>query len=413
MAAEKPELIARFAAAQVSEALLDTPAVLVNGPRQCGKTTLVRHLLKRPRAYVTLDDETMLAAARFDPVGFIAKFDHVAIDEVQRAPELLRTVKRAIDEDRRPGRFLLTGSANLLTLPKVSDSLAGRMQVVTLLPLSVSELLSRKPSFLQRIFNGQLPRESTGVRGDDLMAEVLMGGYPQMRFRSTPARQRAWARDYLAAILQRDVRDIADIEKLNLLPRLLRALSHHAARLVNFSQLGGELSLDDKTTRKYLGVLEQLYLLRKVEPWSHNRLSRMVKTPKVHFLDSGLLAAMSSADARKLARDREIYGALLETFVLSELAKQANWLGEVEGIYYYRDKDKAEVDFVIEHVSGDIVGVEVKAAAAATGKDFKGLHKLAAAAGKHFKLGMVLYDGEHTVPFGERMLAAPISAVWS
>jgi len=412
MSTESPQFVARFAAAQISTALADTPAVLINGPRQCGKTTLVRHLLKGNRAYVTLDDETLLAAARLDPVGFIDKFDRVAIDEVQRAPELLRAIKRSIDEDRRPGRFLLTGSANLLTMPKVSDSLAGRMEVVNLLPLSLAEVAARKPTFLERALAGQLPKNIQLLRGRDLLTEVLTGGYPQMRTRS-PERRRAWARDYLAAILQRDVRDIADVEKLNMLPRLLRALSHHAARLANFSQLGGELSLDDKTTRKYVGVLEQLFLLRRVEPWAHNRLSRMVKTPKVHFLDSGLLSTMSNMTAKKIEREREGYGALLETCVLSELAKQANWLGEVEGIYFYRDKDKAEVDFVIEYLSGDVVGVEVKSSASLTGKDFTGLRKLASASGKQFKLGVVLYDGEHVAPFGDRMFAAPIAAAWS
>jgi uncharacterized protein len=413
VAAELSDLVSRFAVAQVSEALKDTPAVLVNGPRQCGKTTLVRHLLKRPRTYVTLDDETNLSAAKLDPTAFISNFEYVAIDEVQRAPDLLRAIKRSIDEDRRPGRFLLTGSANLLTLPKVADSLAGRMEVVTLLPLSLAEVAGRKPSFLARGFDGVIPKHVADVRGDALVAEVLMGGYPQMRTRATPARRRAWARDYLSAVLQRDVRDIVDIEKLSHLPRLLRALSHHAAGLVNFTKLGGELSLDDKTTRKYLGVLEQLFLIRRVEPWSYNRLSRMIKTPKVHFLDTGLLATMAGFDARKISSDRAVYGALLETLVLSELSKQASWMGDVDGIYYYRDKDKNEVDFVVEHVAGEVLGIEVKAAATVVSKDFNGLKKLASVAGKKFTLGVVLYDGEHVVQFGDRMFAAPIATLWS
>jgi len=413
MADGKAQLITRFSNELISVALKDTPAVLVNGPRQCGKTTLVRNLLKRQRAYVTLDDETMLSAALHDPAQFISQYDSVAIDEVQRAPDLLRAIKKSIDEDRRPGRFLLTGSADLLTLPKISESLAGRMEIVTLLPLSLAEIADRKPRFLAMGFEGSMVKRFDIKRGTALLDEVVMGGYPQMRLLSNNLRRRNWARDYLAAIMQRDVRDVADIEKLTVLPRLLRALSHHAAQLVNFSRLGGELQLDDKTTRKYLGVLEQLFLIRRIEPWSNNRLSRMIKTPKVHFLDTGLLAAMSAFDARKVSQNRERYGALLETLVLSELLKQAGWYGDVEGIYYYRDKDKIEVDFVVEHLNGSILGIEVKASTAVTSKDFDGLRKLSAIVGSQFKLGVVLYDGEQVVKFGEGLFAAPLSVVWN
>jgi predicted AAA+ superfamily ATPase len=412
MAAERFTLFPRFSAACVATALKDTPVVMVNGPRQCGKTTLVRAFANRGRAYLTLDDDTVLAAARADPAGFVRDLDRVIIDEVQRAPDLLRAIKRAVDNDRRAGRFLLTGSANLLTLPKISESLAGRMEVVSLLPLSRAETRRRKPVFLERAFAGMLVNPPARAAGDDLVHAVLTGGYPEMLRRKNPSRRLAWARDYVKAIVQRDVRDIAEVEKLDHLPRLLRVLAHHSGQLINFTQVGGQLGLDDKTTRKYIAVLEQVFLVRRVEPWFRNRLKRLVKTPRLHFLDSGLLAAMQGATVERIAKNRAVLGPLLETFVFSEIMKQVAWLDETCVLHHFRDKDQDEVDIVVENDSAALVGIEVKAASTVNAADFKGLRKLAAACGDDFKLGVVLYDGETVVSFGNRLFAAPISCLW-
>lgn len=405
-------LYPRFAAGQVSIALDDTPVVLLNGPRQCGKTTLVRDLIAGDRPYVTLDDETALAGVRHDPAAFMRGLERATIDEVQRAPDLLRAIKRSVDLDRRPGRFLLTGSADLLTLPIVSDSLAGRMAVITLLPLARAEVRGRRPAFLRKAFAQSLVTPPEEVIGNDLVRAVLGGGYPEMMRRHQPARRRAWARDYVRAIVQRDVRDIAEVERLEQMPRLLRVLAHHAGQLANFTQIGGQNNLDDKTTKKYVGVLEQLFLVRRLEPWFRNRLKRLVKTPKLHFLDAGLLAAILGVTAEQIVRDRTRLGPLLEAFVLSEVLKQAAWLDDECSFSHYRDKDQDEVDIVVENEAGALVGIEVKAAATVTGSDFKGLRKLADAAGEALKLGLVLYDGEQTVPFGDRLFAAPISCAW-
>jgi uncharacterized protein len=226
-----------------------------------------------------------------------------------------------------------------------------------------------------------------------------------------PERRSAWARSHIRAIVQR-VREIVEVQKLEQVPRLLRVLAHTCAQLTNFTQIGGQLGLDDKTTRTYLGILEQLFLIKRVEPWFSTRLSRLLKTPKLHFLDSGLLAALLGATAERIAANRSIFGPLLETFVMSEVMKQVGWLDDGYTLSHYRDKDKDEVDFVIESAAGEIVGIEVKAAATVSGSDFKGLRKLADAAGEAFKLGVVLYDGEQSLPFGERMYAAPISCLW-
>jgi predicted AAA+ superfamily ATPase len=406
-------LIPRLSARCVAEALKDTPVVMVTGPRQSGKTTLVRAVAGRDRAYVTLDDDTVLAGVRSDPLGFLRGLDRAVIDEVQRAPELLRAMKRSVDEDRRPGRFLLTGSANVLALPKVSESLAGRMEAVSLLPLSQVEVRGGKSSFLKTAFAGRIARAQHILTGDDLVNAVLTGGYPEMLRRKTPSRRQAWAREYLKALLQRDVRDIAEVEKLDAMSRLFRTLAHHSGGLVNFAQAGGRIGLDDKTARKYVTIFEQLFIVRRVEPWLRNRLKRLVKTPKLHFLDSGLLATTLGATVPGIAKDRAAFGPLLEALVYSEILKQSEWLDEACAIHYFRDKDQDEVDFVVENPKGEIVGIEVKAAATVGAADFKGLRKLAGACGKEFRLGVVLHDGEQVVPFGERMFAAPVSCLWA
>jgi predicted AAA+ superfamily ATPase len=407
------QIFDRFANARIHTALKDTPVVLLIGPRQCGKTTLVRRLVDKGREYLTLDDDTVLASARTDPIGFVRGFDKVTIDEVQRSPELLRAIKQSVDNDRRSGRFLLTGSANILTLPQVSESLAGRMEIVTLLPISRAEIAGKKPSFLDAAFAGKLPKPRSTLIGDDLVQSVLVGGYPEMLRRIDPRRRQAWARDYVNAIVQRDVRDIAEVEKLDQLPRLLQVLAHHSGQLTNFTQIGGQLGIDDKTTRKYIGILEQLFLVHRISPWFHNKLSRLVKTPKLHFLDSGLLAAMLGLTPEKIAKDRAAFGPLLETFVFSEVMKQTTWSDESYTIHHYRDKDQDEVDILVEDQSGAMIGIEIKASATVRTSDFKGIRKLMNICGSRLKLGVVLYDGTTTVPFGDRLFAAPIPTLWS
>ena len=403
----------RFSARPIATALADTPVVMLIGPRQCGKTTLVRQFVDGGREYVTLDDDTVLEAARNDPAGFVRGFDLVAIDEVQRAPELLRAIKLSVDGDRRAGRFLLTGSANILTLPQVSESLAGRMETVSLMPISRAEIAGAKPAFLKKAFTGKLAKPRSPAIGDELVHAVLVGGYPEMLRRENPRRRQAWARDYVKAIVQRDVRDIAEVEKLDQLPRLLQILAHHSGQLTNFTQIGGQLGIDDKTTRRYVGILEQLFLVQRVSPWFRNQLNRLVKTPKLHFLDSGLLAALLGLTAERIAKDRSRFGALLETFAFSEVLKQTAWSDESYALYHYRDKDQDEVDIIVEDERGAMVGIELKASATVNSSDFKGIRKLQNIRGDDLKLGVVLYDGTNLVPFGDRIFAAPISCLWT
>lgn len=398
---------------RVREALADTRVVLICGPRQSGKTTLARRIAGSAMPFHTLDDATALNAASADPVGFIRSLDRAVIDEIQRAPELVMAIKTTVDADPRPGRFLLTGSADLMTLPRIADSLAGRMGIVRLLPLAQAELRNSSTSFLEKAFAREPPASGTPVVGDDLVESVLAGGYPEALTRPGWRRRQDWHLDYIEAITQRDVRDMARIEQLGAMPRLLRVLAEHSGQLVNYSGFGGPIGMNHVTTRRYMGILEAVFLVRTLAPWYTNALKRVTKSPKLHFLDAGLLAALRGLTPQHLRRDRTQFGSVLESFVFGEILKLAGWAEDRYAFSHFRDKERNEVDIVIEDGRGRIVGIEVKASATVAGRDFSGLRRLAAATGERFVLGMVLYDHEQTVPFGERMAAVPISALWS
>ena len=410
---ESPSLLPRRIEPRIAEALLDTPVVLLAGPRQAGKTTLVRHIAaQQGLRYLTLDDGLTLLSAREDPVGMVRSLDRAVIDEIQRAPQLLLAIKKSVDEDRRPGRFLLTGSANLMALPTVADSLAGRMETLSLLPLSQSEMALRQANWIDQAFAGRILQASTPAVGEALVERVLRGGYPEAVARPAGRRRTTWARQYIDALIERDVRDIAHIDKLDQLPRFLRALAHTAGQMCNYTQLGAQVGLDGKTALRYCGVFEQMYLLQRIDVWARNRLSRVVKTAKLQFLDAGLLASLLDLTAQEVAQDRRRFGNVLETFVFGELLKHSTTAQDDYRLMYYRDADKFEVDVVIENAAGQLVGVEVKAAATVKASDLRGLKKWAALAGPQFRLGVVLYDGTETLPLGDGLWAAPLSSLW-
>ena len=406
-------LYPRLIEPHIAEALLDTPVVLLAGPRQAGKTTLVRQIAQQQGLrYLTMDDELALLSAREDPVGMIRSLDRAVIDEVQRAPQLLLAIKKSVDEDRRPGRFLLTGSANLMSLPTVADSLAGRMETLSLLPLSQSEIGSRSANWIDSAFAGRILKVDQPALGSDLIDRVLRGGYPEAISRPTAKRRVAWARQYIDALIQRDIRDVAGIEKLDQLPRFLRALAQTAGQMCNYTQLGGHVGLDGKTVSRYVGVFEQMYLLKRIDVWARNRLNRVIKTPKLQFIDSGLLATLLDLTAEETQQDRTRFGNALETFVFGELLKHTTTASGDYRLMYYRDADKFEVDVVIENAAGQLVGVEVKAAATVKESDLRGLKKMASLAVRQFKMGVLLYDGTETMPLAEGIWAAPLSTLW-
>lgn len=406
-------LVPRRVRPLVETALSDTRVVLISGPRQAGKTTLARQVAGQDRPYLTLDDAATLAAARSDPTGFVRGLKRTVIDEVQRAPELMLAIKESVDRDQDPGRFLLTGSANLATLPAIADSLAGRMAVIPLLPFAQAELLRTPGQFLERIFAGEgTALAGEPVIGDALVELVLRGGYPEAVRRTVPMRRRAWLEDYVALILDRDVRDIASIDQLNRLPRLLDVLAEHAGQLVNHSSFGAALALSSVTAQKYIAILERLFLVRTLPPWSNNRLNRLVKTPKLHFLDTGLLGMLRDADVEEIHLDRTRFGPILESFVVSEILKLSAWSERKLTFSHFRTKDQDEVDLVIEDRRGRVIGIEVKASATVRAQDFRGLRQLQEAVGDRFVQGLVLHDHDRVTPFGERLHAAPLSLLW-
>jgi predicted AAA+ superfamily ATPase len=404
----------RYALPRLTEALADSPVVLIHGPRQCGKTTLAQALGERSDyAYLSFDDDVARAAAQADPAGFVSNLpQQVILDEVQRVPALFAALKIAVDRKRVPGRFILTGSANVLLVPKLADSLAGRMQILRLHPLAQCELARHAPGFLDALFKGRFKFRQSERLGNQLAQRIAAGGYPAALTRPAGRRRAAWYRDYLEALVQRDVRDLARISSLDVLPRLLALTAAQTAQLFNVTALAAPFQLSRPTIGDYVTLLERVFLLERLPPWHSNRISRLIKTPKLHLGDTGLACALLGVDAAALVADRSLLGQILETFVFQELRRQASWHDEPLRFFHFRDKDGAEVDIVIERGARALVGVEVKAAATVTAADFRGLRKLREAAGKRFVAGVVLYDGETNARFDEQFYAVPLRALW-
>lgn len=399
----------------IQTALADTPVVCLLGPRQCGKTTLAR-VVAPHYGYVTFDDADALALARSDPNGFLSALpDTVILDEIQRVPGLIRAIKLSVDRDRRPGRFLLTGSVNLLLLPKLGDSLAGRMAIIEMQPLTASEQACAPGGFLAAWLGGKLkpamaatPQPSEPLT---LATRVTGGGFPEPLTRS-PARARGWHRDYVRALLERDVQDVARIKEPSNLTRLLSLLALRTGELLNISTLGNELDLRRETVENYLAACERLYLVRRLLPWHRHAAKRLIKTPKLHFIDSGLAATLADLEASDWHNQRDRFGHLLETFVLQQLIAQAGWTDPDLRFWHYRDKDQVEVDIVITR-GRRTWGVEVKASATPTLADISGLRRLAAQCGLDFAGGVLIHAGAHLVTLGDpRFLAVPLARLW-
>lgn len=409
-------MILRNLAPALREALSDRPVVLLNGARQVGKSTLAQSVADGERAqYLTLDDATVLAAASRDPGGFVAGLDGpVILDEVQRAPGLFPAIKLAVDRDRRPGRFLLTGSADVFLLPSVSESLAGRMEILTLLPLSQGELEGIREGFVDALFAPALPSQAIpAVDRADLFHRVIVGGFPELTGKVSAARRRAWHRSYVTTILQRDIRDLTNIDDISALPRLLSLLATRATTLLNYSELSRSAGIPATTLKRYFLLLEATFLVHTLPAWSANLSKRLVKSPKILLADTGLLSALLGIEGERLEEEPRLTGPLLESFVLTEIRKQIAWSQAQPQMFHYRTQTGQEIDLLLEDDRGRVAGIEVKAAATVQEKDVRVLLELSVALGRKFTRGVVLYTGDRVVPFSEKIHAVPVQALWT
>ena len=408
-------LYPRHARALVTDALSYSPAVFVTGARQVGKSTLAQQIVAEHGIgqAVTLDDKSVRDAAVGDPTGFVANLkESVLIDEVQRAPDLLLAIKEDIDRQRRPGRFLLTGSANVLTAPKVHEALTGRAALVTLWPLAQSELEGSERNVVDALLTGDTPRVTNAQVGREaFVSRIAEGGYPEARVLPPRQRRRLLA-DYVTSTLQRDLREIADARKLGEMPRLLRLLASRSGNIHVTSNVAVALGMTRDTVQAYTRLLETVFLVRSVPAWRPGIGGREIHAPKVHMVDSGLLAAVLGADEQRIATDDQLTGRLLESFVAMEVARHVDWADTPATQYHYRDR-RDEVDIVLEASSGDIAAIEVKASATVGPRDWRVLAKLRDARGDAFRCGVVLYTGAQTLPLSDRIWAVPFSGLWA
>ena len=394
----------------IKEALADTPVVLLAGARQVGKSTLVQTLVPEER-YLTLDDATLLAGARADPAAFIGRQDRtVVIDEIQRVPDLLLAIKASVDRDRRPGRFLLTGSSSIRFVPRVADSLVGRMDILKLWPLSQGEIAERREGFLGAIGRARLPSAAPEVTIEEMAERVVRGGYPAV-YTWPEHRRAAWLRSYVTGVLERDVRELTSMEAVAALPRLVTLLATRVTTLVNLADVSRTVGVPHTTLQRYVGLLERTFLIHQVPGWGMKVGTRVLKSGKLLFADTGLAAALLHLPAGRLATE-PIAGPMLENFVIMELHKQASWHEEQPQLYHFRTPKGLEVDVVVELGGGDVIGIEVTRSQTVTGADLRGLHELARVAGRRFRLGIVLHLGRRVVPFAKNLYAVPMAALW-
>jgi len=406
----------RYLLNPVTDSVRHSPVTLINGARQTGKSTFIQRFFA-PQGhfdYVNLDDLNLLGLAQRDPITFLNQFgDRVAIDEVQRVPNLFLPLKKVVDEHRDSKRFLLSGSANILTLPRLSESLAGRIEVHTLWPLSQGELRGTPDRFIDALFDGNLPSGQNPPNNTELLDMLVKGGYPEAVAQMNSGRGSDWFRSYLLTILQRDVRDLSNIKGLAELPNLLSLLASRAGNLLNVADLARTLRFNSATLKRYYTLLKMLFLVIEIPAWSSNYGKRLSRSPKTFLNDSGLLCHLQGADAASLKRDRGPVGAILENFVVMELLKQTGWNRDQCRLFHFRTATGDEVDVVLERQDGRIAGVEVKASASVSDADFKGLKALAQAAGDRFLRGVVIYTGDRLLKFTETLAAVPVNALWA
>ncbi|MGO9249133.1 MAG: ATP-binding protein [Solirubrobacteraceae bacterium] len=412
--------IPRSAKSLVLDALADTRVVFIAGARQAGKSTLARQIAGRTGHELTelsLDRRQTREAALADPEGFIAGLGGPAfIDEVQRAPDLLLAIKDAVDRDPTPGRFLLTGSANILTARTVKDALTGRMETIPLWPLSQSEIRGgsgggRGANLVDALFASRPPHITGATVGREAFVEIVAaGGYPEALARTGRRRSR-WFASYIDTTLDRDLRELSDARKLAEMPRLLRLLASQAANVLSYRSIAAKLDLSHDTVREYVGLLQTIFLIHLLPAWRPGIGARETRAPKAHMVDSGLLAHLLGAGERRIATDDQVTGRALENFVVTEVLKHADWSQIDTTAYHYRQREE-EIDLVLESRAGELVAIEIKAAVSVARRDIKPMERLRDATGARFKAGALVCACAQTIPLGDRLWAVPISGLW-
>lgn len=398
-------------------ALLDSSreyfrVIWVGGPRQAGKSTLVQQVATDDMPYISLDDQKWREAASRDPHELLSNFDRLIIDEVQIVPDLINAVKLEVDNDSRKGRYILTGSANILTIPRITDSLAGRMRKLRLMPLSQVELRGGSGEFLQKVFSGEIPAIEDCALGPNLVDIALSGGFPEAVAVDDWNAKHIWLDEYIDNVVTRDSRDIDEVEEPLALLELARILPLYSGKIVNHAKISEILTKDTATVKKYMRLLEQMYLFQSLPSWQTNSLKALTKAPKLFLLDSGLMAALQKESVESIKYDRSEIGAIIETFVFAELLKQTTWNCDRWNFSYMRSQEGKEVDIVIENRVRKVVGIEVKASSNVSASDFSGLQTLAEACGDRFVQGIILYDSSVTRQYKDKFVALPISALW-
>lgn len=416
--------IPRSIESYLQECLSDTPVIVITGPRQSGKTTLARHLLnsgniahKGSSSYLTLDDENILSIARHDPISLLRNQTYpVIVDEIQRSPELIRTIKLLVDEQRQPGSFILTGSADLMTLPALADSLAGRAEFVTLYPFSQPELRLSTPAqgqsrdIIQQLLTPEfLPKATNNLSYDEVVSAIVRGGYPEVQKRA-PRRTTRWHRSYADAIVRRDIQDVFQLQKLDEMAQILQILASLSSEALNYANLANAVRMDGKSIQKYVSALENLYLVKRIAGWHRNELKRAIKQPKIHFVDTGLLCSIRGINEAAIQADRNLMGPLMETWVCSELLK-AMAVSDLDcQLFHYRDKDKREVDFILASNDGRATGIEVKAGMTIKREMFSAQEMLIEAGS--IQQGVIVYNGDRVLPFADNLVAVPVGCLF-
>lgn len=398
----------------LEKALKTRRVLLLCGARQCGKTTLARDLVSEDIAYRTLDDPAMRQIAETDPRGFVRHAGRtLVIDEVQRAPDLLSAIKISVDEDTRPGQYLLTGSADMQSSPGVRESLAGRIRKVRLRPLTHGEVLGTSPDFLDRAFRQDFGHPDRAYDRDAMLDISFGGGFPEAILLGDTERK-LWHRNYADALVERDLRDLGRIQRRDAMSELILTLAAWSGKFMDISSIGAGLSVVRSTVETYVNALEALYVVERLRPWKRTDYARAGKRPKLFMTDSGLMSSILGWNRQEVRMDADRSGKLVETFMFNEIAAQADAHAGKYDLFHYRDREKREIDFLVEHEDGALLGIEIKAGSAIGTKDFRNLSwfKKNIARERQFT-GIVLYSGELAGSMGDGLWAVPFGTVWN